>query len=320
MGSSRILPIEQVCREWNACHGAFFQVSENDLLWNAQEQHLLKYSGAQVGKVPVLYAEATSAGADHGILRTGLWVSLWGKIPRGEEGAFVAEVMRLAKEAGKTRIAFGSEEFHFLPGVPAEDALVKACQDAGFSAYDCADFSGAPANPQAKDYTESALSDSKSRGWSFQRAESGENAEALSRFLAQEFPGRWSREWNFWRTRKDAQKVRWYLLRDEGGNSIGFSRIGMRGWGSGGFTPGAMRLPLGEEKSILDTDSCLGPIGISASERGRGAGKILLGHSLHELSLHGAKRTCIDWTNAYNYYTPLGFAIIRRYQCLWKDL
>ncbi|MBW7416523.1 hypothetical protein J9A19_25120, partial [Escherichia coli] len=79
---------------------------------------------------------------------------------------------------------------------------------------------------------------------------------------------------------------------------------------------GAMRLPLAAGAARADTDSCLGPIGISKDERGRGAGKILLGLSLHELSLQSAEPTCIDWTNAYNYYTPLGFEIVRRFHCL----
>ena len=104
---------------------------------------------------------------------------------------------------------------------------------------------------------------------------------------------------------------------------VGFSRLAKRGRVprlSEGWTPGAMRLPLSPEAVARDTDSCLGPIGISASERGRGAGKILLGLSLHELSLQRAELTCIDWTNAYNYYTPLGFSVARRYLSFWKEL
>jgi hypothetical protein len=83
--------------------------------------------------------------------------------------------------------------------------------------------------------------------------------------------------------------------------------------------PGALRFPLASGSVDSALDASLGPIGISASERGKGAGKVLLGLSLQLLLDKNAERLCIDWTNAYNYYKPLGLQVVRRYRSALKD-
>jgi hypothetical protein len=83
--------------------------------------------------------------------------------------------------------------------------------------------------------------------------------------------------------------------------------------------PGALRFPLAAGSVDSPFDASLGPIGISSSERGRGAGKVLLGLSLQLLLDKNAERLCIDWTNAYNYYKPLGLQVVRRYRSALKD-
>lgn len=324
---SAMVAIEEVARSWNRCHGAFYRVAESDLFWNLQEQRLLRYWKGDVEGVPVLWAEAAPEGIELGIPAKGLWLSLFGEIPDGNEVVFAAGVEGFAKQNGKGRIAICSDEFHFLPGIPSDELsgsrLADAFRARGFSTADCADFVGDPATATCTQYRNAAAELARERGWTLRLADSEADHEALGAFLAREFPGRWTREWKVWRSRADTRRGFWNLLRDENGTVLGFSRLAARGRHSpvgAGWTPGALRLPLAADGARLDTDSCLGPIGISASERGRGAGKILLGLSLSELVLQGAKRTCIDWTNAYNYYTPLGFEIVRRYLSAWKEI
>lgn len=317
---------EEVLLSWNQCHGAFYQLCESDLLWNLQEQRQIRYWNAMVGGVPVLWAEAAPEGVALGISPTAIWLSLFGSISEGSEASFSSKVEKLALEMGKTRLAIAGDEFHFLPGIPVDEPagqrLSQAFKDQGFSTSECADFVGAPDNPHSSAYIRSSIEEARGRGWALCPVEADWEREELTRFLAKEFPGRWFREWTVWRHRNDGNRALWKLLRDEKNLPVGFSRTAIRGKfspHSKGWTPGALRLPLASGASRADTDSCLGPIGVAASERGRGAGKILLGLSLSELSLQGAKLTCIDWTNAYNYYTPLGFHVARRYLSVWKD-
>ncbi len=326
MESTPVSPKEMV-HSWNQCHGAFYQVSENDLSWNLTEQKLLQYSIGDANGIPVLLAEASSAGKDAGIFPHGLWVSLYGQVKEGHEASFVDGIEEIARQKNKTRVAIGSEEFHFLPGVPVDEPagrlMTEVLVKKGFSAADCADYVGSPLGGECVSYCEGALQIARERDWTLGLVEEEQDKAALASFLEQEFPGRWRREWLFWGSRSDTKRAFWNLLRDEKGRVIGFSRLAKRGRIQPlqvGWNPGALRLPLTAKSEEDDTDSCLGPIGISKSERGRGAGKVLLGLSLRELVLQGAKRTCIDWTNAYNYYTPLGFEVVRRYLSVWKEI
>ncbi|MGZ3737043.1 MAG: hypothetical protein ACXVC0_18880 [Bdellovibrionota bacterium] len=309
---------------WNRCHGAFYQIQESDLRWNLERQTIMRYWADEIAQVPVLLAEPTPAGVAMGIVEKGIWISLYGEIRAGKEAEFSAAAEQFALSRDKKRLAFGSDEFHFLPGMPVDTEaglrLAEAFKTRGFTPADCADFVGRPLNPKSAQYIAEARADASKRGWSLREVSSGEDHAELTAHLLREFKGRWSREWEFWQSRDDADRAFWNLLRDEKGNVLGFSRLARRGRVKDGLTPGAMRLSLSSGGGWSDTDSCLGPIGINKSERGRGAGKILLGLSLHELSLQGAELTCIDWTNAYNYYTPLGFEIVRKFHCLWKEL
>lgn len=318
---------QEVLRSWNRCHGAFYQVREGDLLWNSREQDLVRYWSDEVDGVPVLWAEPSPLGIELGILPGGLWMSLFGEINLGAEAGFIDAAEKFARDRGKKRLAIGGDEFHFLPGLPVDDEFGEHFSEAlkvtGFSSAGCADFVGAPSNSKTEEYIGAARADAEARGWTFRLVRDEASKEAIEQFLGREFPGRWAREWRVWSSRKDTGRVFWNLLRDENNNVLGFSRLGLRGRFeplSEGWNPGALRLPLSDQALMANTDSCLGPIGIAASERGRGAGRVLLGLSLHELSLQGAERTCVDWTNAYNYYTPLGFSIVRRYLSVWKNL
>jgi predicted N-acetyltransferase YhbS len=64
----------------------------------------------------------------------------------------------------------------------------------------------------------------------------------------------------------------------------------------------------------------LGPIGVSASHRGRGLGLALLCHSVAHLRDLGVRRMCIDWTNLLDFYGKIGFAPWKEYVHVGKTL
>jgi hypothetical protein len=326
--SKSVLEAVRLVTSWNQCHGAPYRVVEADLRWNLGRQDWLDYQTVTIAGVPALVAEASAKGAEAGISGKTLWLSLYGEIPAGEEAAFCAAFVHLTRERGKTRAQVGGEEFHFVAGVPIDEAAgaraAAAFREGGFQAYEAADFSGQLHDPKITAYVAEAEAAAKKLGCKFRTAESAEEKDQVGRFLLREFPGRWEREFRFWRDHADTSRGFWNILAGGDDKMIGFSRLAVRGRLDPldeGWTPGALRLPLFPANTgRRHLDSCLGPIGISASERGRGAGKILLGLSLKHLLLNKADTLCIDWTNAYNYYIPLGVSFVRKFQSIWKEL
>ncbi|MES2854897.1 MAG: hypothetical protein V4692_03485, partial [Bdellovibrionota bacterium] len=173
-------------------------------------------------------------------------------------------------------------------------------------------------------YIKAALEMAKSKQFGFFEAVSEIDQASLENFLAKEFPGRWAREFAFWKNNADTARAKWSILKNEADEVVGFSRSAIRGRImplDSAWTPGALRFPLEPTRTseVFTNDSCLGPIGIAASERGNGTGKVLLGLVLETLRLENADRVCIDWTNAFKYYEPLEFNIARRFWTAWKS-
>lgn len=320
---------EKLLRSWNDCHGAFYQVSASDLLWNLRGQDIMRYWCAEIGGVRVLWAEAGQEGMELGIPPGDLWLSLHGEIRSGKEDIFVAAVEGFARERCKDRLAVAGDEFHFLPGIPLDEEpslrLMDAFRRAGFLSAAYGDLIGSVKSEKCAEYTQAKLYEARARQWLFQCLcdDDGEGVAELEAFLKREFGGRWWREWRVWSRRGDIRRALWGVLRNERGAIIGFSRLAVRGRSlplSEGWNPAALRLPLAIGASRDPMDACLGPIGVSGAERGRGAGGILLGLAVHQLRLLGADMACIDWTDAYRFYEPLGWRVARRYSTISKRL
>jgi hypothetical protein len=310
---------QHVIEQWNKCHGAFWQLCPGDLEWHMREQDWLSYSVEELAGVPALLARATKKGAEAGIPAANLWVSLYGEIPSGGERAFAEAAESFARGQGAAKMLFGGCEFHLVSGLakPEADPLLKVLGGQGFQFAEMVDYAGALRTPAIQGY----CAKNAGEGWSFTEARDENSLDAVGAFLLKEFPGRWEREFRFWRARADTRRARWYALTREGENQVrGFSRLSIRGKEKGGWCPGALRMPSLTETGRSELDGCLGPIGICATERGKGTGRVLLARTLGELLAIGAQTVCIDWTNAYNYYMPLNLNIVRSYQSAWKQI
>ena len=318
-----MIPDKEILKQWNAEHGAAYQLRFSDLHWNLQKQNLLSYSFHEVAGTPVITATATQLGIAAGIPVRNQWLSLWGHIENPAQ--FIAELKALTKKIGKAKTVIGGEEFHLVPGVPLSPAgvmLQQALQDAKFEGAEAADYFGDINSSAVADYIATARAEFEKRGLTFHEVKTPEEKLIAEKFLTKEFAGRWAREFQFWASHDETQRAFWKLLRTNENEVIGFARMAVRGRSiplEKNWTPGALRMPtqLEHPTQISNSDCCLGPIGVAASQRGQGTGKVLLGLVLESLRNSKAERICIDWTNAFKYYEPLKFEVARRYYTAW---
>ena len=317
-------------RDWNQRRGPHLQIRESDWLWNLAEQSLVSYSWALLAGVPAILAHASESGLKAGLSAKSLWLSLWGEVSDASRAEFLSSLESLSSSLGKSRVSFGGDEFHFVPGVPVENAsdaaLVQDLKRAGFQTAEVCDFVGRIDRGESADavaeYITEALEIARRERIELRPALTNVDQSTLGDFLRTEFPGRWSREYEFWIARDDAERASWSAL-IKNSAIVGFARTAIRSRhrpDGSGWTPGALRLPLGDERESawLEHDSCLGPIGVALSQRGQGTGRVLLGLVLDSLKRGHANRTCIDWTDALKYYRPLKFTIVRQYCSAWR--
>ena len=312
--------IAGIVRQWNRHRGGLHQVRISDARWNAEEQSLLAYEAVGIAGVPALVAVPTQEGAALGLSPETLWLSLWGELDPDNLSAFLDGAKALASKRGKKRVSFGGEEFHFVSGFPLEsdrdrELLDLVQRSTGSEAPLVADFLGNLATASVEKSIVAARSRLDAEGWIWREVARGDHAP-LHAFMSREFPGRWKREVELWAKRSDTDRAKWMLL-EKAGETVGFARLAVRGRHRSsfdeGWTPGALRLPLEIGADRAATDGCLGPIGIAADKRGGGAGRLLLGLTLGELRREDARRICIDWTNAFDYYAALELARARNY-------
>ncbi|MES2963571.1 MAG: GNAT family N-acetyltransferase [Bdellovibrionota bacterium] len=285
----------------------------------------MDYRTCDLNGSAVIYAVASTEGIRAGLSESSLWLSLWGHIAEGREIAFVHSLVEFARSIKKTRVVMGADEFHVVSGVPMTSPsglrLMNALNSAGFKGMEVADYVGDLSSAATNSYIESGKELIETRSLRFTTCDDDARLDALEVFISKEFPGRWTRELQVWRKREDTDRAFWMSLEDTSG-IIGFARMAIRGRVKAfdqGWTPGAMRLPLRSAVASSYDDSCLGPIGIAASQRGQGTGKALLGLVLRTLRENHAARVCIDWTNAFKYYEPLEYKRARRIWTSWKD-
>lgn len=309
--------------QWNVAHGHFLQLSPAHLDWNISGQNWVEYRYHRLVDFSFVTAEATEQGILAGIDPHLFWVTLWvGKNP--DLSIVLAEqVLSLARFKGKRAVLIGGDEFHFLPGSPIDDDWTEKFQThflpPGRQPVVVGDLVGELDSEPIDQYFMEHFTQAKKLGLTLRLVQQKGDESVFHSRLKTEFPGRWEREFLFWRNRSDASRATWFEFLDGEGRSKGFSRIAVRGakmhWGEG-WVPGALRLPLSSEGSFAESDGCLGPIGMWKESRGQGLGGSLLALTLDQLRLRHVDKVCIDWTNAFKYYEPLGFQQVRSYLSL----
>ncbi|WP_423747086.1 GNAT family N-acetyltransferase (plasmid) [Haladaptatus sp. SPP-AMP-3] len=212
-------------------------------------------------------------------------------------------------ERGVTRVRFGGDPGHFLPGVPSECLDLEATlRDAGFSVGRTFHDVLADLNEYESPDRIAAVRDT----WPDLTLERvGADADTLLDFLSDQFPGRWQYEAeNF--TRVPGGGDDYWLLRNEG-TPVGFVRTNTLESGyRGGNVNWAGR---------LDGDVCgLGPLGVHEAYRGRGLGLWLVATLAERYRDAGYDRMVIDWTDLVDYYAKLGFEPWLAYETFTKEI
>jgi GNAT superfamily N-acetyltransferase len=134
--------------------------------------------------------------------------------------------------------------------------------------------------------------------------------DVLDDFLAREFPGRWRFEFRE-HLRQGGRLADFLVL--WGPRSIeGFCQVTLKDSirPIERFYMHGLTHPWGQ----------LGPIGVSAAQRGQGFGMALLDAGLRFLREHGVSGCLIDWTSLPAFYQKFGFQIHNEYLILNKEL
>lgn len=245
-------------------------------------------------------------GSDASRGHVSLWVS--GR-PSSSWADQLEEVPKMARSLGWSKVAFGSDPDHLLPGVPAQVSnLRSALERVGFKETGaCFDLVRDLSDYSIPSECLTVLSDSGAAV----RPCDVSDIPGLDDFFQREFPGRWRHD-VMRKITVDREPGQVFLLTVED-QIEGFAMTQQEGC----VRPvaGAVwREGLGRDWGAL------GPIGVSRSVRGRGLGNALLASSLSHLQKRGARRTVIDWTTLGDFYGAHGFIVTKRYIHMTLDL
>jgi GNAT superfamily N-acetyltransferase len=206
-------------------------------------------------------------------------------------------------QRGNTKIVFGADADHLLPGCPKEmtglcDFLtIMGFQLAGEQVDVERDLQSY--EPDPKHLAPLDARDVESRP--AKRAD----LPALRRFLEREFPGRWTHDVMLKAEDEDPGLIETLWVE---GDCEGFALTQFAGLTKRPIGGAVWRLSLGENWGSL------GPIGVSDKLRGRGLGTALLAKGLQSLKARGACQTIIDWTTLVDFYGGQGFQVNRTYR------
>ena len=283
---------QAVADAWNASVSPKYRIGSALVAQNLLD-HPLLHEGASLWNGDAFVAvKRSGAGLYHGPDAKVAHLSLFAS----PDPALLTESVSRLREEGMDAIVVGQDSGHFLPGAPTDVPWMGPfLRHNGFKqgalAFDLERTLGAlaadtlPASFEAKAMTEDGL-------------------EALDRFLAREFSGRWRYD-VMGKVAHEGPSTVFGLFRDA--RCEGFALL----QGDG------CRHPIGGAvwKEDLGTGwGSLGPIGISEGLRGDGLGRTFLSLALVELQSRGARRVIIDWTGLVDFYGTQGFSVNRAYR------
>jgi GNAT superfamily N-acetyltransferase len=197
------------------------------------------------------------------------------------------------KEQGYKVVAYGTDPFHFFPGVPEDPELEQLLVGEGFipgkTVWDFYCYLGKYSVPARE---KAAL---KRSGLQVESC-TVEDIPALLRFLAQNFPGRWYYD-TLARLEVEYAPASILLLKD-GPVVVGFCHV---------YHKATRHIGPGVYWQHSENAGGLGPIGISDTLRGNGLGTAFLYAAMAHLESLGVRQLVVDWTDLSGFYRRAGF-------------
>lgn len=237
------------------------------------------------------------------------WMDVLIVAPEFQQRGVGTQLLNSAEEwlraHGRTRIRVGGGLRPFAPGVPGElgtDFL----RAHGFEARD--------ENPIVQDFghdLQHYVSPKSLHALNVVcRPANEKEVDALRKFLAREFPGRWLYEFEQ-HLRDGARIADYFVLESERGiDACCLITLPDSLRPVEHFYPLPLPRPWGQA----------GSIGVSADRRNAGYGSALLDTGLRYLRDKGVRGCIIDWTHHVGYYERFGFRPHRKYEMLVKHI
>jgi len=236
---------------------------------------------------------------------------------RGIGSSLLERVEAWLSDQGARVYHLGGDSYHFFPGLPLDGSPASKALDAfleasGFEKNRSPIEEDLIADLSRIDLPTLARQSPLASGYRFLLYEDALR-EATESFLRLEFPGRWHFD-TIEALDAGMRGIDLALLQEEAsGDIVGFSRI---------YDSGSPLLGPGLYWRALmgASPGALGPIGVSASVRGKGLGLALLRLCLEELAKRGVEATVIDWTDLGAFYAKMGFIPWKAYRYCKKAL
>ncbi len=212
----------------------------------------------------------------------------------------MSDTKRTLRNRGLFRLVFGQDSGHFFPGCPVDHASLRS-----FLTVEGFEEKGTAVDLE-RDMTDYEPPAGMIERLAPARVEPcrAETLPALSEFLKRTFPGRWT--FDVLHKVVAEPDPACVMLLMNGDHCEGMALLQWEGCAR----------PIGGavwHRDLGPSWGSLGPIGVSADQRGKGWGHGLLAASLQELRNRGARRTIIDWTTLVDFYGAHGFQVAREY-------
>ncbi len=296
---------------WNAAFPADLIISPRLIEFNVQRVT----GGEQAGQLALLAGKpvgfvlaSTLQGQPQVAPATTGWIDALAVDPAAQRQGIGTALLTWAEnwlvaQGGQT-LVLGASQHPFLPGLPVTTESLGFFHRQGYGhdrqAWDMA--------ANLVDYQPPATV--RAIAGTVRPAQPGDEA-ALATFLHREFPGRWHFEFTEF-LRQPAYRLSDYMLL--------WSERGVDGFCQLTFEDSARPIERFFPYQLPRHWGQLGPIGVSADQRGQGYGAALLDTSLRRLYNNGVNGCVIDWTTHLALYGKFGFTPYHEYIQLQKQL
>lgn len=305
--SLREIDLREIVDLWTWTYGRRFRVDEEIVRLNLAHESLMHEETIGLRSKRRLEAFVALKEGYLGSERSRLHIAMLAFTSEEFGSRLLEHVVEVARRREREEIYFGQDLGHFLPGCPGEATEVRSLlAKFGFEekgeVFDLErtlhDYRPPPGVQKPGDRRE------------IRPCELADH-EALDAFLVREFPGRWRHDVH--RKHGVEGHLGFVVGLFEENRCLGFAVV----------QDPSHRLPIGGAVWRADLGKgwgALGPIGVSAAERGKGLGHALLARALEILrdraQPFGRGRCIIDWTTLDGFYGRHGFVISRSYRVL----